>query len=200
MSNDKCNHCNKRIPPMHGVNTEIKGKQVFLCGACWNAFISDEMGMDFATIDLKPISLADCDGQQHTFLFFTHMVPSGLAIRAREFLERERIGYEFSVLGDFNCNQSDLILDLYEKIKRGLATKYIEHDKESGKQIKDMRVIGRIEWDSSHEGEIPELCIDGKRLSWGEFGKMLMTFEGYQFKMDIVDPFDDVRAANISEK
>ena len=126
------------------------------------------------------------------------MVPSGLVIRARESFDDEGMGYEFAVLGLFDRDQSDLILDLYERIKRGLATKYIEHNKKHGKHIKDMRVVGRIGWDSAHDGEIPELYIDGERVTWFEFGKMLMTFEGWQFKMDIIDSTDDVRNTDAS--
>jgi len=31
------------------------------------------------------------------------------------------------------------------------------------------------------------LVIDGKPVTGDEFGHMLMTFEGFQFKMDIFD-------------
>ncbi len=31
------------------------------------------------------------------------------------------------------------------------------------------------------------LVIDGRDVSWEEFGRMLMTFEGFQFKLEIVD-------------
>jgi len=156
MNDKKCSHCNKEMPSMQGgIITEIEDKQVHLCGACWNKFVSKEMGIDFKTIELKPITLTDCSGNQHTFHFFTHIVPSGLAIEAHEIVDGERTGYRFEVLGPHDCNQQDLILDLYEKIKRGLGLKYLEHG-ELGKQIKDMSVVGRIEWDDEYGGEIPE--------------------------------------------
>jgi hypothetical protein len=31
------------------------------------------------------------------------------------------------------------------------------------------------------------LVIDGRQVSWEEFGRMHMTFEGWQFRMDIRD-------------
>lgn len=191
MSNNKCNHCNKKIFAMQGICTEIEGKQqVLLCSSCWNKFISEEMGLDFETIELKPITLRDCTGKQHKFHFSTHIAPSGLSIDAREVINGEKKGYEFSVLAPHGCNQSNLILDLYEKIKRGLAKKYLESGN-TGKSIKELRVSGRIEWDDSSSGDIPELCIDGERVTWVEFGKMLMSFEGWQFKLDILDRTDE---------
>jgi hypothetical protein len=33
--------------------------------------------------------------------------------------------------------------------------------------------------------------IDGKELSWEEFGRMLMTYEGFQFKLAILDRSDE---------
>ena len=38
----------------------------------------------------------------------------------------------------------------------------------------------------------PMLVIHGKEVSWEDFGRMLMTFEGFQFKLQIADPSDDV--------
>nr|WP_281355946.1 hypothetical protein [Azoarcus taiwanensis] len=37
----------------------------------------------------------------------------------------------------------------------------------------------------------PLLVIDGREISWDEFGRMLMAFEGWQFKLDMVDRSDE---------
>jgi hypothetical protein len=39
---------------------------------------------------------------------------------------------------------------------------------------------------------MPMLVIDGRDVSWEEFGQMLTTFEGFQFKLEIVDKSDDL--------
>ena len=172
---------------MHGVWTEIEGQQVLLCAVCWNKYISKYRGTDFETIELKPVTLRDCTGKTHEFHFFTHLVPSGLAIEAREMTGKGNIGYAFSVLGADGCDQPDLILDLYKKMKRGLSKKYLKIYR-TQKTIQDSRVAGRIEWDDDFHGELPRLVIDGQQVTWTEFGKMLMSFEGWQFKLDIIDP------------
>lgn len=46
---------------------------------------------------------------------------------------------------------------------------------------------GRIEWDDTHDDRVPLLVIDGREIGWDEFGRMLMSFEGCQFKLNIVD-------------
>ena len=91
-------------------------------------------------------------------------------------LEVGQTGYEFSVLGSADFNQVDLILDLYEKIKRGLSKKYLKKF-DTGIGI-DSEVVGRIGWDDDNGGEIPRLIIDGQSVKWDEFGRMLMSFEG----------------------
>lgn len=138
---------------MQGVHTEIDGKNVFLCGPCWNKFVSEKDGLDFETIELSPVTLRDCIGKSHEFHFFTHIVSTGLAINAYEIIEGERTGYEFSVLGAHDCSQSNLILDLYEKVKKGLAIKYLENN-DLGRGIKDMRVVARIGRDDGYDGEL----------------------------------------------
>jgi hypothetical protein len=39
---------------------------------------------------------------------------------------------------------------------------------------------------------MPVLVIDGRDVSWEELGRMLMTFEGWQFRMVIRDRSGEV--------
>jgi hypothetical protein len=39
---------------------------------------------------------------------------------------------------------------------------------------------------------MPVLVIDGRDVSWEELGRMLMTFEGWQFRMVIRDRSEEV--------
>jgi hypothetical protein len=63
-----------------------------------------------------------------------------------------------------------------------------EHDT----QIADQMVCGRIEWDESEGGRVPLLVIDGQEVSWDEFGRMLMSFEGWQLRVIIRDRSEEV--------
>ena len=56
-----------------------------------------------------------------------------------------------------------------------------------GLQIADQTVRGRIEGDSGAERAPVVVVVDGREISWGDFGQMLMTFEGWQFKLEICD-------------
>ena len=51
---------------------------------------------------------------------------------------------------------------------------------------------GRIECDADNDDRMPLLAVDGKEITWQEMGRMLMTFEGFQFKLDIRDKSEEV--------
>jgi hypothetical protein len=53
-------------------------------------------------------------------------------------------------------------------------------------------VRGRIDCaDESEVERTPLLVIDGREITWDDFGRMLMVFEGWQFKLEIVDPSEE---------
>jgi hypothetical protein len=65
-------------------------------------------------------------------------------------------------------------------------------ESEHGLQIADQTVRARIKWDETQDGRIPLFVIDGREVSWEEFGRMLMTFEGWQFRMEIGDRSEEI--------
>jgi hypothetical protein len=50
---------------------------------------------------------------------------------------------------------------------------------------------GRIEWDDDHDGRLPMLIIDGREVTWEDFGPMLMSFEGFHFELNIRDKSEE---------
>ena len=81
---------------------------------------------------------------------------------------------------------------LIEKMRRALSTKHLA-DGEHGLQIAEQRVVrGRIEWDDASDGRVPLPVIDGREIGWDEFGRMLMSFEGWQFKLSIADKSEEL--------
>ena len=64
----------------------------------------------------------------------------------------------------------------------GLSVKHLVRSGH-GTQIADQTVCGRIGWDESEDGRVPLLVTDGQEVSWNEFGRMLMPFEGWRFRV-----------------
>ena len=61
-----------------------------------------------------------------------------------------------------------------------------------------MEVQGHIEADLTDAEDpfrecVPMLVIGGREVSWEDFGRMLMPFEGFQFKLQIVDRSHDLK-------
>jgi hypothetical protein len=81
---------------------------------------------------------------------------------------------------------------LVEKMRRALSVKHLENG-DYGLEISDQRIVrGRIESDEGQDGSLPLLAIDGREISWEQFGHMLMTFEGWQFKLTISDKSEEL--------
>jgi hypothetical protein len=95
-------------------------------------------------------------------------------------------GYQFEILGEPDGEPLQLLGSLIERMRRSLSVRYLVRDEDSAR-IADQTVCGRIEWDASGEGRVPLLAIDGRDVSWDEFGRMLMSFEGWQFRVEIRD-------------
>ena len=80
---------------------------------------------------------------------------------------------------------------LIERMCRHLSVKHLANNG-SGLQIAEYTVRGQISADLEADERTPLLVIDGREVSWEEFGRTLMTFEGWQFRMEIVDLSDEV--------
>ena len=162
-----------------------------LCTRCVNAEVAKLSGLDdFENIRLEPIGIADCGGETHQFHFRTRLSGSGVALDAFELREGHAAGYKFQMVGDPEDDLFTLLGRLIQKIRRTLSIKHLEDDG-NGLHIADQMVRGRIEWDDSQDGRVPLIVVDGREISWEDFGRMLMTFEGWQFKLEVIDPSDE---------
>ena len=96
------------------------------------------------------------------------------------------------VIAEPEEDQLELLGRLIEKLRRALAVKHIA-DSEHGLQITEPLVVrGLIDWDSEQGGSTPLLVIDGREISWDEFGRMISGFEGFQFKLEIRDKSEEI--------
>ena len=184
-----CEICSAKVPGyeiIHSGNMEAGYRR--MCTSCFNASMADRMGLeDFDNSRIDPIRLVDSDGQEHEFHFTTHLFGDKLALNAFEMKEGVRDGYEFQLIGDPEEERFKLLGLLVQKIRRALASRHIQLDPRFGWQVVDQCVRGRIESDLDQPERTPMLVIDGQNISWEEFGRMLMTFEGWQFKLNLLD-------------
>jgi hypothetical protein len=136
------------------------------------------------------IRKCNTSGKEHEFHFRTRLFGTGVALDAFEIRGGHPAGYQFQVIGEPEVDLLVLLGRLIEKIRRGLSQRHLKKEK-YGVQIADRIVCGRIEWDEAQDGSVPLLNIDGHEVTWRDFGGMLMTFEGWQFKLEIRDKSEE---------
>lgn len=134
--------------------------------------------------------MLDNAGEWHKFHFRTRLLGNVVALDAFEVREANPAGYQFQAVGDPDDDMLVLLGRLIEKMRKALSMQHLT-DTEHGLQIADQTVRGRIEWDDSEVERTPLIVVDGREISWEEFGRMLMAFEGWQFKLEISDPSEE---------
>jgi hypothetical protein len=48
-----------------------------------------------------------------------------------------------------------------------------------------------IEWDEARGSHVPLVIVDSREITWDELGRMLMSYEGWQFKLEIRDKSEE---------
>jgi len=193
MTTTQCSRCHREVPGWDGVHqSDGKGRDLgFVCGRCWAQVLSKHVGEDLAHLEVKPITIEDAAGHSYEFRFRYSPVPG--ILKAFEFKDGNPEGYEFSILAEEDEPSASLVGRLLEKIRLGIANQHLEPCSitSGGLSIKGKTVRGRIEWDDDEDGRVPLVTIDGRSIPWDQFGRMLMQFEGWHFKMDILDESEE---------
>jgi hypothetical protein len=184
-----CENCGQSTPGYDIIHCgSIERGYHQLCNRCFNIEMARAAGLQgFEYAKFEPVGLTDCLGELHDFHFRTHLFGTGVAIDAFELRNGEPAGYFFQTIGEPEDDLLVLLGRLVEKIRRTLSIKHLK-DGDYGMQITDGGVVrGRIEWDDAHDGQLPLLVIDGREIDWNQFGRMLMSHEGTQFRLTIAD-------------
>jgi hypothetical protein len=189
-----CEACGTAVPAWDVVHYgSIAQGYRDLCTRCFNAEVARAQGLErFENVRLQPVVMTDCAGESHEFHFQRRLLGSMAALEAFELTAGEPGGYQFAILGKPEDDLLSLLGRLIERMRRSLSVKHLTRSEHGGMQIADRTVCGRIGWDASEDGDVPLLVIDGQEVSWGEFGRMLMSFEGWQFRVAICDRSEEV--------
>ena len=188
-----CDACGTAVPTYDVVSygsLELGYRE--LCDRCFNTEMASVLGLErFEHVGLHPVVMTDCAGEKHEFHFRMRLHGSVMALDAFELKTGAPGGYQFQILGKPDDEPLLLLGSLIERIRRNLSVRHLVPS-EHGTQIADRTVCGRIEWDESEDGRVPLLVIDGQEVSWDEFGRMLMSFEGWQLRVAIRDRSEEV--------
>lgn len=124
------------------------------------------------------------------FKVSTFPCPGGLISEAIEVVENgKNEPYEFSILSSFDADIEYAELQLKAKIKRGINKRYLSSHQGSMTLNNDNELVGRISWndDPDKTDDSMILIVDGKKISKDAFWRILSQYEGWTFKLNIVD-------------
>ena len=187
-TSQKCTDCGTAVSTYDGVYLSDGEIRNFLCSKCYNESISKAIGLNFDHLSFHPVVLTDRDGMNHTFHFQTRLFGDKVHIQALEIIKGGPKGYKFSVHGHAEDDLFALFEKLVNRMRRELERKHIEPSDFTRYRITNENVVrGQITWDDDTDGAVPCFVIDGKELSWHEFGRMLMSYEGFHFKFEIFE-------------
>jgi hypothetical protein len=191
-----CEICGSHVPAYNTVYLSSEEKLTLVCLKCYNQRISDSTGFDYEHVEFEPIMINDTDGVDHKFHFTVRLLGDRVAIDTFEIKDGHPGGYEFSVIGDMEEELFGLFGKLFERMRRALNRKHIYWSETTRYwQIADGDLVrGKIDCDldSPDYERLPLIVIDGKEISWSKFGQMLMTYEGFNFKLEIFDRSDEI--------
>ena len=177
---NRCDECGKEVE--HGeraVHLTDQDGDIgrLLCLDCYNQEMAATIGIDFENPKFPPVLLVDVNGEEHKFIFIVQLFGHRGCIESFE-PEKDH-GYRFSI-GGHPEEMQKLFNRLLGKMRRALSRKHIEFEEYDGMpgMLDDMEVRGRIEWDDDSRGALPLLVIDGKPVTWDQFGRILSSYEG----------------------
>ena len=190
---DLCHTCRTPIAGYDSVHYgSIEGGYRDLCSRCFNVEVAAMGEIDFEHVEFAPVDMTDAAGGAHRFHFRLHLLGDQVSLEAFELKDGAPGGYQFQILDEAEADLFALLARLVARMRRTLAQQHLEREPGFGLCVKDVLVRGRIDCDLESDERVPLLVIDGKEISWEQFGRMLMTFEGFQFKLEIRDRSEEV--------
>jgi hypothetical protein len=190
---DLCHTCRAPIAGYDSVHYgSIETGYRDLCSRCFNEEVASLGDLDFQHVNFEPVEMPDAGGQMHRFHFRLHLLGDRVSLEAFELKDGAPGGYQFQMLDDAEADLFAVMGQLIERMRRALALRHLEKEPGFGLSIKDFLVRGRIDCDLESDDRMPQLIIDGREISWEQFGRMLMGFEGWQFKLEIRDRSEEI--------
>jgi hypothetical protein len=191
MTHIRCENCHANVPGYDVIHLgSPDGAYRDLCSRCYNQEIAGLAGRSYNHHSFDPVVLADAGGHRRTFHFLLRHLGAQLSLEAFELSRGERAGYQFQIVDAVDSDLFEIMRRLVERMRRTLAKRYLV-DQDGRTSIDGMEVRGRIDCDLEMSPSLPTLVIDGRDVSWNEFGRMMMTFEGWGFQLAFKDPSEE---------
>ncbi len=171
-----------------------------LCDRCADRRLAAATGFPQLPEPPAPVVITGPDGRAHRLRYRISRAPTGISLRLLEHEDPAALGgYVFAILGEHDTEVADLAATLHAEAVAEIGRCYLEPDEYAawvpgspGWQVANEEVAGRFEYDPDTGTNGPHgVVIDGRYLSWQEFGAALSSYEGWRFRLLIEDPSSD---------
>ena len=154
---------------------------VDLCDRCLDRRLAEATG--FPTLPEPPLpeNLSGPDGRIHRFQYRFWRAPTGIVAEADEIALAPEHGYHAEVLGPHDADVGRLVAHLRTRLQRRICHLDLVDRPGWHPMMAGDELMGRLVW--SEEGEPYDVIVDGRRLTWTEFGRALEPFEGWEFQL-----------------
>jgi hypothetical protein len=185
---DTCEDCGAAEP-----RTSLDG--VLLCDRCTDQRVAAFTGHPELPDPSPPLEIMNGDGRIHVLKFRILRAPTGIEVELEEAGVPIGEGYHFAVLGAHDANVEELVTAVRSQAEAEIARQYLEpHPQRSGWIISDDEVAGAfICREDTGTGGPYDVVVDGRTLTWEEFGEAFEPYEGRRFRVVIEDRCADLR-------
>ncbi len=112
--------------------------------------------------------------------------PGGIEVLAEEDGWAVEEGYRLALVGAHDADVGSMFARLREDVRAAIGRQYLERSRHrDGWIMRGREVEGRLVW--RDEGPGYDVVVDGRPLSWAEFGAALEPFEGWTFRLSMQD-------------
>ncbi|MCI0581647.1 MAG: hypothetical protein L0227_01930 [Chloroflexi bacterium] len=160
-----------------------------LCDRCFDARIARSHGWPRLPEPPAPETIVGPDGRRHRVVYRLWRSPGGIAVEAGEG-DRSSDGYFVQVVGPHDADTTALVEQVKATIRGRIGRLDLEPSPSGGHWIMaGDDLIGRLVW--REDGEPYAVVVDGRCLSWEEFGRVLEPFQGWEFRLSFAAAPDE---------
>ena len=161
-----------------------------LCDRCADRRLAAATGWPVLPDPPAPETFVGPDSRAYRMRYHFWRCPTGVVAEAEEMAGEEDIkldGYHFKVLGDHDTDLRQLLANLRKLTADGIARAQLA-DTSGRLLMAGDELEGRLVWDDDGDtGKPYAVVVDGRRLSWEDFGRALEPFEGWRFRIAMLD-------------
>lgn len=154
-----------------------------LCDRCADREIAQATGWPQLPPPHPPEVIVGADGERHVFRYRIFRWPGRVVAIADE-VGRAQGGHRLEVGADHFEDPGPLLERIRAAARSAAGRVQLTRDEQGQLLLEGSEVTGRLEG-SDDPYELPRVVIDGRPLSWEEFGELLSPTTGWSFRLTL---------------